>query len=291
MPERSRAILRIVWTGVFAVVFTGAISLTWGALLTINLRTSGAIPWAIVPMALVLLAAWTFLDGRWGLARSQAARRGLLRSRRLPGRVLFWGIAAGALWMIGLAGLWIVFHRLMVLSGNPLPDSSKYPVLTVIPALAMASISGAVSEEAGFRGYFLSALERAGLGWAAVLAPALLMAPEHALTQGFVWPNMLFYLLFDGMQGAIAYVTGSIRPGIVVHATGLFVYFCLVWPYDAGRTLVSVHGPDLWFWIHLGQTVGCAALGLGAFAYLTRQVRETGARAGGGEEAHIGAEG
>lgn len=277
MSERAGAILRIVWTGLFAVVFTAAISLLWGTLLTVNLTASGAIPWAVAPMALVLWAAWAFLGGQWGLPRSRAARRGLLRSRRLPRAVLFWAIAAGVLWMIALTGLWIVLHRLMAVRTNPLPDLSRYPVFTVIVALAMASISGAVSEEAAFRGYFLSALERAGLGPASVLVASLLMAPEHALTQGFVWPTMLFYLLFDGMQGAIAFVTGSIRPGIVVHAIGLFVFFCFVWPHDAGRTLISARGPDTWFWIHLGQTVVCAASSLGAFAHLTKLARETGA--------------
>jgi membrane protease YdiL (CAAX protease family) len=273
MSERLRAILRILWTGVFAVVFTGVISLIWGALLTINLMTGDVVPWAVVPMALVLWAAWTFLDGRWGPARSRTTRREMLRAQPLPRPALLWGVAAGGLWMIALAGLWIVLHRLVAVQTNPLPDLSRHPAVTVIVLLAMASISGAVSEEAAFRGYFLSALERAGLGRAAVAAAALLMAPEHALTQGFVWPNMLFYLLFDGMQGAITYVAGSIRPAIMVHAIGLFVFFYVVWPHDAGRALVSVHGPDLWFWIHVGQAAGFAVLSLAAFAGLAKQTR------------------
>jgi hypothetical protein len=283
MSERSSAILRIVWTGLFAVIFTGAISGVWAVLLTVNLTTSGAIPWAVAPMALVLWAAWTFLDGQWGWPRSQTARRGLLRSRRLPKPVLVLAIAVGLLWMIALAGFWIVVHRLMLVQTNPLPDLSKYPAFMVVVALAVASISGAVSEEAAFRGYFLSALERAGLGPAAVLAAALLMAPEHALTQGFAWPTIVFYLMFDGMQGALTFITGSIRPGVVVHAIGLFVFFYVVWPHDAGRTLISAHGPDTWFWIHLAQTVVCGALSLGAFAYLAKLTRENGARSENGE--------
>ncbi len=116
--------------------------------------------------------------------------------------------------MIALAGSWIVVHRLILVQTNPLSDPSKYPAFMVVVALAVASISGAVSEEPAFRGYFLSALERAGLGPAAVLAAALLMAAEHALTQGFVWPAIVFYLRFDGMQGALTFITGSIRPGV-----------------------------------------------------------------------------
>jgi hypothetical protein len=278
MSDRSSAIVRIAWTGIFAIIFTGVISGIWGVLLTVNLTTSGAIPWAAAPMALVLWAAWTFLDGQWGWPRSQAARRGLLRSRRLPRPVHVWAIAVGVLWMVALAGLWIVLHRLMAVQTNPLPDLARYPASTVVVALAMASISGAISEEAAFRGYFLSALEHAGLGPAAVLAAALLMAPEHALTQGFVWPTIVFYLLFDSMQGAITFVTGSIRPGIVVHAIGLFIFFCFVWPHDAGRILVSARGPDTWFWIHLIQMVVCGALSLAGFAHLAKLARETNAK-------------
>ena len=34
----------------------------------------------------------------------------------------------------------------------------------------------------------------------------------------------------------------SIRPGIVVHAIGLFVFFALVWPHDKERTLMGEIG-------------------------------------------------
>ena len=175
--------------------------------------------------------------------------------------------------IIALAGFWIVLHRLVAFQSNPLPDFSRYPPWTVIAVLAMAAISGGVSEEAAFRGYFQGALERAGLGPAAVIVAALVMAPVHAQTQGFVWPTLLFYLLVDSMLGALAYITGSIRPGVVVHTIGLFVFFAFIWPRDPGRTLIWAHGPDPWFWIHVGQTAVFGALSLAAFARLTKLAR------------------
>jgi hypothetical protein len=96
------------------------------------------------------------------------------------------------------------------------------------------------------------------------------MAPIHAQTQGFVWPTLLFYLIVDGMLGALAYVTQSIRPGIVVHAIGLFVFFAFVWPADAHRQLIGANGPDAGFWLSLAQTLVFAALGAMAFVRLTR---------------------
>jgi membrane protease YdiL (CAAX protease family) len=177
-------------------------------------------------------------------------------------------VAAGASWVVALAGLWIVLHRLVPTPGNPLADFSRLPPLTVAVSLVTAAISGGVSEEAGFRGYFQGALERRGLGPLAILIVALVMAPIHAQTQGFVWPNLVFYLLVDGMLGALAYVTGSIRPGIVVHAFGLFVFFALVWPGDAHRQLIWKSGPDAAFWACAGGTALFAALGALAFARL-----------------------
>ncbi len=273
MSKTGGAVVEVLGTGLFAVLFTGIVSGIWGGLLVGNLAVSPAAPWSVAAMALVLWLAFSFLGGRWGHAGSRARRRAWLRSTPLPGPVMALAILAGVLWIVSLAGFWIVLHRLVMVQSNPLPDFSKYPVLTVVAALAMASISGGVSEEAGFRGYFQGALERRGLGPAAILVVALVMAPEHALSQGFVWPNVLFYLLVDVMLGALAYLTQSIRPGIVVHTIGLFVFFTLVWPGDKGRLLISSHGPDAGFWLQLGQTAVFAALGVAAFIQLAKMTR------------------
>jgi membrane protease YdiL (CAAX protease family) len=263
----------VVWTGVFAIVMTALVSGIWAGLLGANLATSPAIPWAAAAMGLVIWAVWAYLGGRFAPRGTQAARRALLRAAPLPAPVILWAIAAGVAWVISLAGFWIVLHRLVATHGNPQPDFSKLPKVTVVVSLAMAAISGGVSEEAGFRGYFQGALERRGLGALSILVAGLVMAPVHALTQGFVWPTILFYLLVDAMLGAMAYVTGSIRPGVVVHAIGLFVFFTLVWPQDAHRELVWTRGADVGFWLALAQTVLFAGLGALAFARLIRFAR------------------
>ena len=139
--------------------------------------------------------------------------------------------------------------------------------------LATASISGAVSEEAGFRGYLQGAMERRGFGPASILITALVIAPEHALTQGFVLPTVVFYLLVDVMLGALAYITKSIGPGVVVHAIGLFVFFAYVWPHDHERMPISQVGPDQSFWLSLGGMLIFGLAGVAAFFVLARSVR------------------
>jgi membrane protease YdiL (CAAX protease family) len=273
MSKSLRAVLECVWTGLFAVVFTGVISGIWAGFLIANLKMTPALPWAVIPVGLVLWAAWSFLGGQWGFARSKAARATYLRAGPLPTRTMLWATAAGLLGIVALAGFWIVLHALVRTPSNPLADVSQYPLLTVIIAFAMAGISGGVSEEAGFRGYFQGTLEKHGLGWGSVVIAALVMAPVHAQTQGFVWPNIVFYLLVDAMLGALAYLTKSIRPGVVVHSIGLFVFFMLIWPTDAARPMFAAGGDHTWFWIHVGQTAVFALLSLAAFGRLARLLR------------------
>jgi membrane protease YdiL (CAAX protease family) len=262
--------MRILWTGAFAIVMTALVSGIWAALLSSNLSHSPGLPWSSFVMAVILWALWSYLNGRWAPASTRDARRVYLRAAQLPRRVYSWALIAGLLWVVFLAGFWIVLDQLVAVPGNTLPDLSTLPVLTVIATLIVACASGAVSEEAGFRGYFQGSLERAGLGATAILLTALLMAPLHALTQGFVWPTLLFYLLADAMLGALAYFSKSTLPGIVVHAVGLFTFLGLIWPGDKARSLLAQGGADLWFWIHVAQAVLFGVLSLYALYRLAK---------------------
>ena len=218
---------------------------------------------------------WQYLNGRWWPRTTAKARHRNLRAKTLSGQVFGWAVLAGGLSIIALAGLWIVLFQLVQIRGNALPDFSKYPLLTVAFMLVMASLVGAVGEEAGFRGYFQGLLEREVSGPAAILIAAVVLAPGHALTQGFAWPTLLFYLIVDVMLGVTARLTRSIIPGIVVHATGLLTFFTLVWPNDPARRFSAAGGPDMWFWIHCVQTIVFSALAILAFRCLAKVVESS----------------
>ena len=98
----------------------------------------------------------------------------------------------------------------------------------------------------------------------------LLIAPAHGLTQGFLWPTMVFFLV-DLMLGVSANLTKSILPGVAVHSLGLLIFFGVVWPQDRKRELIWTHGPDAWFWIHVTQAVVFGVLGILAFVRLAWQ--------------------
>lgn len=256
-----------------AFVVTAVVGGVWTGLLAINLATSPAVPWAVVVMAGILWLLWRYLGGAWRPRSTADARRRYLRARRVPGSLFAGAVAAGLLAIVALAGLWFALARLAHLPSRALPDYSHYPPVTVILALIMASLVGAITEEALFRGYFQGILE----GWigagGAIVITMLVMSPEHSLTQGFVWSVVLFYFAVDIMLGAVAYLNQSILPGIVIHALGLLVFFFLVWPGDVVRQVVGRGSADTWLWIHVAQTVIFAAVAILAFVLLARRTR------------------
>ncbi len=269
LPSR---ILTVVWSGLLALFLTLFAQGIWSVLLAANLMTGPAIPWVVIVMTLLLWLIWQYLDGRGWPASTAEARRRHLRARSVPREVFIWACVAGMLSIAALTGFWIVLVQLVKVPGNRLPDFSSYPPLTVALVLLMASIVGAVTEEAGFRGYLQSILEREVGGPAAIVVAALIVAPGHGLTQGFVWPTLLFYFFVDVMFGVTAYLTKSILPGIAVHTIGLLSFFTLVWPHDAARRLVGAGGADAWFWIHAAQVLVLTPLAILAFRRLAQAV-------------------
>lgn len=259
-----------MWTGVLAFLLTVLTGGIWTALLVANLGTTPAIPWAAAAMAAVLWSMWSYLGGEWWPASTREARRRYLRASRVSARSFTWAILAGTLSIASLAGLWIVLFRTVRIPGNAVPEFSKYPVITVVSIVAMASLVSSVAEEAGFRGYFQVALESRFRAPVAIIIQALLIAPAHSLTQGFVWPIVLFYFLVDTMLGTSANLTRSIVPGLIVHTLGLLTFFGFIWPEDRQRISVWDSGADQWFWIHVVQAIVFGGLAVNAYMRLAK---------------------
>jgi membrane protease YdiL (CAAX protease family) len=270
MATPTIRIRTIVAFGLMSVFLTLVVGGIWTTLLAGNLALSPAIPWAVPVMAILLTFMWAYLGGRFGPRSTSAARRRFLRDRPVAMPIFAWALLAGLLSIVALAGLWIVLFQLAHLPPRALPNFSRYPLLSVALLLLMASLVNSLAEEASFRGYFQGALEGRLGGPGAILLVALVMFPEHATTQGFVWPTLLFYLCVDAMLGTIVYLTQSILPGIAVQGLGLLVFFTLVWPGDALRQLVSAGDASAWLWLHVAQTVVFAALALLAFTRLAK---------------------
>jgi membrane protease YdiL (CAAX protease family) len=235
------------------------------------------VPWAVPASLALLWLGWRFAGGQppWRRSPERQLQR---RANAVSAATFAWALAANAFSLIALAGLWILLKQLVRLPGNRLPDFSVYPLPIIVLVLGCAAIVGAVSEEVGLRGYLQSRFERFAPWPVAVGLMALIAAPGHALTQGFVWPTLLFYFLADTSYGVTAYLTNSILPGILAHAVGLFVFFLFIWPHDAARPHMS--NPDPAFWTLVAQVMAFGALTIWAFLRLARTTAAARARVG-----------
>jgi membrane protease YdiL (CAAX protease family) len=262
--------LSIIGFGLLAFAITILAGGIWNALLVANLRSSPAVPWSVLAMALLLWLMWSYLGGR-GLPRSTSdSRRRYLRANRRSAQTYLWSFAAGVLSVVGLAGCWIVLFRLVKMPPNALPDVSSYPRMTVGLMILMGSLVAPFIEEAGFRGYFQVALEQEFRGSIAVTVSSLGFAFAH-FAHGILWPKLLVYFLVGIAFGATAYLTNSTLPAIVPHVIGDLTFFTLVWPNDAARRLVWDSGSDNWFWIHVAQAIIFTVLAVWAFQRLARE--------------------
>jgi membrane protease YdiL (CAAX protease family) len=169
-------------------------------------------------MAIVLWLMWRYLDGEWWPRSTSETRHACLRAKPVPWRTYAWTISAGVLSIAALAGLWIVLFSMVRMRANALPEFSKYPLITIVLVGTMASLFSPLTEEAAFRGYCQTILERRFSGVNAVTISSLLFAFAH-LTQGLFWPKLLVYFLAGLVFGLPAYLCKSTLPTKPVHIT------------------------------------------------------------------------
>lgn len=244
-----------------------------------NLEVGTAIPWAIVPAALYLWAYWRFLGGRWGAAHSAASRRQNLRANKLSGRVWVASLAAGSIGFAALIALLVLAARLVRLpASSPIITPPDMPVVTALSLLVMASIVAGITEEAAFRGYMQSPIERRyGLGVAVLVSGTLfglLHFPTHPADVLWMLP---YYIAVSAVYGGLTWAANSILPALLLHAAGDIVVLTRWWltgrpEWQIGPALpplVAESGIDLQF-----VTTAIAAIALVAGTVLAyRAVR------------------
>ena len=132
----------------------------WSVLSQWNLGVSPKIPWAAVVIVILLVLLWAFLDGRLA-TKSAALRHSYLKWRNLPATVWTWGLTAGGLAMVAMSMIETNSCRIGVTTNSPLVGGfAQMPLLTGIAFVLATSAVAAFVEEAAFRGYMQSDLER-----------------------------------------------------------------------------------------------------------------------------------
>lgn len=270
MRTTLRKLTALFGFSLLALLLIGFAGVVWGALIFANLRFGHAVPWCLPALCVFLWLMWRYLGGRGWPRSTSVRRRVLLRANPVPAAAYAWSAVAGLLAIVSLAGFWIVMFRLVPMHANPLlPERFSSSPLLMAAVLIGASLLAPVMEESACRGYLQSVLERDFSAVTAVVLSSVVFSLAH-VTQGVVWPKLLFYCLVGVTFGALALLNDSILPVIPVHIAGDLVFFLFVWPHDQARTLVAQSGTDLWFWLHVAQTIVFAAASVLAFRRIRR---------------------
>lgn len=239
-----------------------------------NLRFLPTIPWALPLTCLWLWLFWRYIAG-WGWPTTTGpARARDLRGARLSAPVWRWALLAGALGMVSVVGVSFLTLKLADLPADAyrLPiDLSRYPVWTVASLLLAVSLVAGVVEEAGFRGYMLSRIERRH-GWTAgILVTGAMFFLDHHLSHAYATYAFLpFFMLVSALHGLLVYCTRSILPSVVLHAAA---DFCVI-PFQYGLLghvdfrLVWETGVDGFFVALCAVTLAAALAAIPAFLRL-----------------------
>jgi membrane protease YdiL (CAAX protease family) len=195
-----------------------------------NLKFSPNVPWLLPATAVWLWLFWRWMNGA-GWPRSTAEiRHRDLRARPLPAQVWRWSLLAGGLGLVCTMAFALLLARFANVPRDAykLPvDFSAIPLWTVISILLAISVSAGVVEEAAYRGYLISPIERRH-GWVvAILVSGLMFFVAHLNHAYVTFAHLPFFLAVSAVHGLLVSVTRSILPSIVLHAAADFLFIPL----------------------------------------------------------------
>jgi membrane protease YdiL (CAAX protease family) len=211
-----------------------------------NLRLGTRLPWAVLPTALYLWVYWRFIGGSWGSADDAAMRRANLRANRLSAGVWGAALASGTVGFGALLALLVLSARLVRLpAGSPIDTPPEMPAITAALLLSMQSIVAGVSEEAAFRGYMQSMIERRHGVILAVVANGILFGLLHFGNHPRDVLLMLpYYVAVSAVYGGLTWATDSILPAVVLHSVGDIVVLTRWWLTGKPEWLIGATEPS-----------------------------------------------
>ena len=289
--KRLPAIIRAVITG---LAVAGVGTTPWAVLVNANTKHWPGIPWAVVPTAFYMWLFWRYMRGAGWPSSTAEARRMSFRANPLPSEVWGKALLAGVLGLASLVLFMRVMNRLVRLPAQQAPDVSHLPLATLFAYLLMSAIVAGVAEESAFRGYMQGGIERRHGPVVAILVTGGLFGLAHFWHPEVGFILLPYYLAVATIYGALAYLTNSIYPSMVLHAGGnmlgsmdLFARGKAEWQAPAGPTpLIWQIGPDTSFWISCGLLVMVGTITVMAYAGLGSTARKHGIVAGRNRHAH-----
>lgn len=246
-------------------------TLPWNLLFSANLRFFTGAPWIAPIIAVYLVFYWLYLRGAGPPESTSERRRAGLRANPLPLKVWVWSLIAGALGIVALVLALRVANRLVVLPQQQLPDLSGIPAATVLSLLLVSAPVAGIVEEAAFRGYMQGPIERRYGLPVAILITGTMFGLVHMDFTLMLWA---YYVAVAAIYGTVTYLTNSILPAIVLHASGNIYSNLDLWmrgraEWQAASTreaLIWQTGVDTSFWVTSAGLL--VAVGAAILAYL-----------------------
>lgn len=271
----------LVQAVVAGLAVAAAGTIPWATLLAANIEHQPALPWAVPIMAVYLWFFWRYVRGEGWPPSTAAARRASSRANGLPADL--WGPAllAGVLGLVSVLLLQGVLSRLVALPQQRDLDVSQYPVLTVLLWVLMSAVVAGVVEETSFRGYVQRPIERRHGPVIAILVTGSLFGLAHSTHPEVSIVVLPYYLAVAAVYGALAHLTDSTLPSMVLHGGGnVFSAFDLFtrgrseWQLQAApKPLIWEAGPDASFLANAAGLVVVGAATVWAYAELARAAR------------------
>lgn len=204
-----------------AVAVVGVVP--WIVLARINADVRPDLPWAAIATATYLALFLAWLNGagpprRWKEKRHELLRLWSERPSSTHESVPL-SIPAIILAFVALTAVWIA------LGPSKPPDLGGYPTTAYRFSVAiMGAVVSGVVEEAAFRGYMQRGLERFGVHRAILITSVIfvLFHAVHGLGTLLVLGPGIF--VASWLYGWLAWRSGSILPGMVIHSLGDFAY-------------------------------------------------------------------
>jgi membrane protease YdiL (CAAX protease family) len=277
LPYTLRAVL-------VGLAVTAAGTVPWAFLSLVNVRTSPHVPWAGPLTAAWLWLYWRYLSGQ-GPPRSTAdLRREQLQIRPLAPRIWGWALLATISGFAALIAFFLAASRVApILPRVEVSDLDRYPLAMVLTGLVMTAVVAAVTEEAGFRGYMQSRLDRRLSTVTSTALVAAVFSLIH-LSHGFAPERLAVNALASVVLSLTARLTGSIRPGIVVHAASDILVPLYAWTHrgTAASHATPPRGPDALFVAQGAIAVAFVAFSAWAYGRLGPAGRATGSASASG---------
>lgn len=255
-----------------------------------NLYFGASVPWSVPLVAGYLWIYWRYLQGRWWPSSTAEFRRESLRGQAPDSaRVWGWALLTGVLGLAFSFTLTPALARLTPISFSLPAELLQAPPVTVVALILLISVQAGVVEEASFRGYMQSVIERRHGVVLAVAVPTVVFGLGH-LTGGLGEMNavrMALILLAGVFYGILTHLSGSILPGVIIHALGDAIGILLIWwrQIHVRGAVERVTGlrtavDDPWFWILTGLALVSGAAMVWAFGRLAALKRFARASAG-----------